>query len=55
VRAIVDEDGEMLPEQPAIELAKKIIKYSTKAYKPDLFPNPGESPLATYVSSLLAS
>ncbi|GAA6015830.1 hypothetical protein JCM11491_007201 [Sporobolomyces phaffii] len=36
----VDGDGELAEKQPAIELAKKIIKNLTKAYKPDLYPNP---------------
>ena len=38
----VDDDGEFSEDQPAIDKAKKIIKNLTKAYKPDLFPNPGE-------------
>ncbi|GAA5974908.1 hypothetical protein JCM5350_004498 [Sporobolomyces pararoseus] len=37
---LADENGEMLDKQPAVDMAKKIIKNLTKAYKPDLFPNP---------------
>ncbi|GAA5936364.1 uncharacterized protein JCM15063_001867 [Sporobolomyces koalae] len=35
-----DEDGDFADEQPAIDIAKQIIKHTTKSYKPDLFPNP---------------
>ncbi|GAA6056456.1 hypothetical protein JCM3770_007477 [Rhodotorula araucariae] len=35
------EDGEdEIPEQPEVELVKKITKYFSKAYNPDLYPNP---------------
>ncbi|GAA6064690.1 hypothetical protein JCM10212_002408 [Sporobolomyces blumeae] len=36
----VDEDGEFSEEQPAVDTAKNIVKYLTKRYNPDAYPNP---------------
>ncbi|GAA5853409.1 hypothetical protein JCM5353_004719 [Sporobolomyces roseus] len=39
----LDEDGDPVESQPAVEAAKKVIKNLTKSYKPDLYPNPSLS------------
>jgi len=43
MRLTVDEDGDPVESQPAVEAAKKVIKNLTKSYKPDLYPNPSMS------------
>ncbi|BGP41099.1 ATP-dependent DNA helicase II subunit 1 [Rhodotorula kratochvilovae] len=35
-----EEDEDEIPEQPEVELVKKITKYFSKPYNPDAYPNP---------------